>query len=332
MKRIVASLIAIGVLTVPWWVKSQYLLTLLNVIGVNVILALGLLFLFGYCGQLAVGQAAFFAIGAYASALLTTSARVDVWIGMLVGAVGAGVVAGLVGIPILRLKGHYFALATLGFGEIVSQVVLNWKEVTRGTDGVVNIPKPTIGSWTLSDAGELYYLIAAFVAILTLVAARIRHSRYGRAFLAVRSDPLAAEVAGLNVFSVKWLAFVLSAVYSGIAGALYAHTFSFISPEAFGLIVSINILAMVLIGGSAQIWGVIVGSVIVTGLPEMLRFTREYYMLIYGLGIVLFVIFLPAGISGYFGGVGGSQAAEKGREIRPTKLGPLSALLRVWSK
>jgi branched-chain amino acid transport system permease protein len=142
---------------------------------------------------------------------------------------------------------------------------------------------------------------------------------------------LAAEVAGLNVFSVKWLAFVLSAVYSGVAGAVYAHTFSFISPEAFGLIVSINILAMVLIGGSAQIWGVMVGSVIVTGLPEVLRFTREYYMLIYGLGIVLFVIFLPAGISGYLG-VRSSGTTEAGREIRSTRLGPLAALLRVRSK
>src|SRR5262245_46237146 len=331
MKRAFGCALAVAVLTVPWWVKSQYLLTLLNVIGVNIILALGLLFLFGYCGQLAVGQAAFFAIGAYASALLTTIAHVNVWLGMVVGALGAGVVAGLVGIPILRLRGHYFALATLGFGEIVSQIVLNWKEVTRGTDGVVNIPKPRIGAWTLSDGGELYYLIAAFVAILTLIAARIRESRYGRAFLAVRSDPLAAEVAGLNVFSVKWLAFVLSAIYSGIAGALYAHTFSFISPEAFGLIVSINILAMVLIGGSAQIWGVIVGSVIVTGLPEVLRFTREYYMLIYGLGIVLVVIFLPAGISGYFA-PDASRRAARSAEVGSTRFSSLSALLRARSK
>jgi len=286
-------------IALPWWIGSNYLLTLVNVIGVNMILALGLLFLFGYCGQLAVGQAAFFAVGAYASALLTTRLGLNVWLGMASGVVAAALLAGGVGVAILRLRGHYFALATLGLGEIVSQIILNWKEVTGGTDGVTGIPKPHVAAWALRSNTEFYYLILVLVALLTLVAARIRGSSIGRAFVAVRSDALAAEVAGLDVFRVKWLAFVLSAIYSGIAGAIYAHMFSFVSPEAFGLIVSINILAMVLIGGAGQLWGVLVGSVIVTGLPELLRFTREYYMLIYGIGLVIVVMFFPLGLSGH---------------------------------
>jgi branched-chain amino acid transport system permease protein len=312
--RLVA--IATGVvllLTLPWWIGSNYLLTLVNVIGVNMMLALGLLFLFGYCGQLAVGQAAFFAVGAYVSALLTTRAGVNVWLGMASGVTLAAVFAAVVGVAILRLRGHYFALATLGLGEIVAQVILNWKEVTGGTDGVTGIPKPDLVWWTLRSNAEFYYLILALVVGLTLAAARIRASRIGRAFVAVRSDPLAAEVAGLNVFRVKWTALVLSAVYSGIAGSVYAHMFSFVSPEAFGLIVSINILAMVLVGGAAQIWGVLVGSVVVTGLPELLRFTREYYMLIYGLGLIVVVMFFPLGLSGHFRWGRGAQARAAGR-------------------
>ncbi len=185
------------------------------------------------------------------------------------------------------------------FGQIVSQIILNWKEVTRGTDGVVNIPRPMIGGWTVASGADFYYLIAALVALLTFVAYRIRASRYGRAFVAIQSDALAAEVSGLNVFGVKWIAFVLSGVYAGIGGSVYAHMFSFISPEAFELIVSINVLAMVLVGGSARVWGVLVGSAIITGLPELLRFTREYYMMIYGLGMAAAVVFVPGGISGY---------------------------------
>jgi branched-chain amino acid transport system permease protein len=288
-------------LTLPWWIGSNYLLTLVNIIGVNMILALGLLFLFGYCGQLAVGQAGFFAVGAYVSALLTTRVGLNVWLGMITGVAAAALLAAGVGLAILRLRGHYFALATLGLGEIVAQVILNWKEVTGGTDGVTGIPKPAIGGWTLQSDADFYYLLLGLVGGLTLAARRIRVSRIGRSFIAVRSDALAAEVAGLDVFKVKWLAFVLSAVYSGIAGSVYAHMFSFVSPEAFGLIVSINILAMVLIGGAAQMWGVLVGSVIVSGLPELLRFTREYYMLIYGLGLVIVVMFFPLGLSGHLG-------------------------------
>ena len=300
MRRYVAALFGVVLLLgVPLLVSSQYLLTLINVAGVNMMLALGLLFLFGFCGQLSFCQAAFFAIGAYTSAILATKFELNVWLSMLCGTLAAGVFSAIVGIAILRLRSHYFALATLGLTQIVSQILLNWKVVTGGTDGIVKIPKPTILGWPLDSMTAFYYLILATVTMSALVAHHVRHSRYWRSFVAVRSDALAAEIAGLNVFATKLLAFILSAVYAGIGGALYAHMISFISPDAFDLVVSVNAFAMVLVGGTAKIWGVLVGSALVTCLPELLRFTHQYYMLLYGIGIALVVMFLPGGLSGY---------------------------------
>ncbi len=317
MRRLIVLAACAGMLAVPFWVRSRYVLDLINIAGINVILALGLLFIFGYCGQLALCQAAFFGIGAYTTALLTTGSGVNTWLGILAGAVVAGLVGAVVGLAILRLQGHYFALASFGFGEIASQIFLNWKEVTRGTDGILNIPKPRIGNWALASGLQFYYLVVVFVALLLLIAYRLRRSRYGRAFLAVRTNALAAEVAGLNVFFVRWIAFNLSAAYAGLAGALYAHMFSFISPEAFGFMVSVNAVAMVLIGGIVHVWGVVLGALSVTMLPEVLRFSREYYMLIYGLGLAAVVVFLPDGISGWVG-TGASKLGQTHRH-RVTK-------------
>jgi branched-chain amino acid transport system permease protein len=299
MKRaILLGVLGTILVSLPAWVESRYAIHLLNITGVNVVLALGLLFVFGYCGQIALCQAAFFGVGAYTSALLTTTFGANPWLGMLAAASVSGLVGAVVGAAILRLRGHYFALASFGFGEIASQVFLNWKDVTRGTDGILDIPKPSIGGWTLSTGADFYYLIVVLVCILGVVAYRIRRSRYGRAFLAVRNDALASNVAGLNVLRVKLTAFVLSAAYAGIAGGIYAHMFSFVSPESFGFMVSVNVMAMVLVGGIAHIWGVFIGALILTLLPEMLRFLQEYYMVIYGAGLAALVIFMPDGISG----------------------------------
>lgn len=307
-------------LAIPFLVHSQYALTLINVAGVNMLLAIGLLFLFGFCGQLAFCQAAFFGIGAYTSAILSIRAAVDVWLSMAVATMAAGVIAVAIGAAILRLRSHYFALATLGFSQIVSQILLNWKPVTGGTDGIVNIPKPAIGPFVFESTAAFYYLIFAMVALGVLLAYRLRHSKYGRFFIAVRSDALAAEVSGLDVFRIKLLAFVISAVYAGLGGAIYAHMFSFISPDAFDFVVSINVFAMVLIGGTAKIWGVLLGSILVTCLPEVLRFTREYYMLIYGVGIAIVVMFLPGGISGYVQALP-SRHARTHSQLEPSDAG-----------
>ncbi len=283
--------------SMPLWLTSAYLMQLVNVTGINVILALGLLFIFGYCGQLSLCQAAFFGVGAYTTALLTTGAGVNPWLGMASGAVVAGLLAAVVGTAILHLKGHYFALASFGFGEMTAQILLNWKALTGGTDGVLNIPKPAIFGFVLGTGPRFYYFILALIVILALVTHRINRSRYGRAFLAVRSDPLAAQASGLDVFDTKRLAFILSGVYGGIGGAVYAHLFSFISPDVFGFMVSVNILVILLIGGTGHLWGVLVGSLIVTALPEALRFSQQYYMLFYGALITAVVVLLPGGIS-----------------------------------
>lgn len=298
MKRVTVFLVlGIALASVPLWLTSPYLMQLANIAGINAILALGLLFIFGYCGQLSLCQAAFFGIGAYTTALLTTGVGISPWLGMASGAILSAIVAAAVGTAILRLRGHYFALASFGFGEMTAQILLNWKAVTRGTDGVLNIPKPNFLGFELTTGPHFYYFILCLTLALALVAHRIYHSRYGRAFLAVRSDPLAAQASGIDVLSTKRLAFILSGIYGGIGGAVYAHLFSFISPDVFGFMVSVNILAILLMGGTGQLWGVFVGSVIVTTLPEALRFSQQYYMLFYGGLITAVVVLLPGGIS-----------------------------------
>lgn len=296
---IAIGVLAIALLISPFVIGSQYAMTLINVTGIHTISALGLLFLYGFCGQLSFCQAAFFAVGAYVSSLLSIRYGINVWLAMLCGALSGSIAGMLVGSAILRLRSHYFALATLGVSQIVSEIILNWKEVTGGTDGIINIPKPTILGYQVESLTAFFYLIVIVLGILMLIAFRLRYSRIGRAFIAVRSDSLAAELSGINVYRTKLLAFTLSALYAGIAGAMYAHMFSFISPGAFDLLESINAFAMVLVGGTASVFGPLIGSIVITILPEALRFTHEYYMLIYGLGLALLIMFLPGGVTGY---------------------------------
>lgn len=291
-------LLALLVVSLPFYVKSDYMMFNINMAGIYILLTLSLNFVLGYIGLISIGHAGFFAIGAYISAGLTVGLYQSFWVGL----VGAGLISALVGIivgfPALRLKGHYFVLVTLGFGEIVRLVLLNWKSVTRGTDGIVNIPAPVLGPISFDNKAQYYYLILFFVLLASGVSWRIKNSKFGRSFLAIKSSELAAEVMGVNTTETKMLAFSLSAFFAGIAGSLYAHLFSFISPEVFTVEESVLILCMLLVGGSGSILGAIVGAVFLVFLQEWLRFLKEYYMILFGAGIVAVMVFMPSGIVG----------------------------------
>ena len=246
------ALLGLAVLAYPWLAPSDYLLRVGNVVLVYAILALGLNFTVGWTGQVSLGHAGFWGIGAYTTAILTAKlAAWSPWGAMAVGATLAGLTGVLLGLPTLRIKGHYLALATIGFAEVVQLVFSNWRPVTGGADGISGIPLLAIGPFAFDTERREFYLLLVAVALLTVGAARIRDSGFGRAFMAVRDNELAADVAGVPTTSVKTLAFALGAAYAGLAGSLYAHLLRYVSPDVFGFEQSLLMLSMLVIGGLA---------------------------------------------------------------------------------
>lgn len=299
-RNILTTLICITVaIIVPFFFKdSRYYMNLLNFAGIFIILTYSLNFIHGYLGLISIGQAGFFAIGAYITAGLTMGPGLNYFPSLIIGAIGAGLVGGLLGFPAARIGGHYFVLITMGFGEIVRLVILNWKEVTNGTNGINNIPPPQLGPMIFDSRFSYYYLVLVFVILTMLVTVSLRRSKFGRAMLSVKVGELAANVMGVNPLTTKAINIAMSGFFAGLAGGLYASYIGSISPEAFDVMLSIDILTMTIIGGSGTIAGPIIGSLFLVFLKEWLRFIQEYYMIIYGAGIVLVMIFMPSGLVG----------------------------------
>lgn len=287
------------VVLLPHLMSSDYGKQLLNQALIYVVIVVGYNFVTGDVGQLSMAQQGFFAIGAYTTALLTTSAGWPWWAALVASICVTGFVGAVVGIPTLRVRGQYLIMVTMGFSEIVRLIALNWGGLTGGASGVTKIPSPSIGGWQFNTKTSIYYLFLAMAIIMILVAWRVRKTKYGRAFLSIRDGELAADVMGLNTTYVKVVAFFLSAVFAGVGGNMFASSFGYISPDTFGLSQTVLILAMLLLGGEGSVAGAVVGAIILTYLPELLRFAHGYYLLVYGLMIVLITLFLPGGVVGY---------------------------------
>lgn len=292
----------IGILALPWGVDSNYYLRLINMALIYSILAVSLNIVLGYAGQIALGHAAFFGIGAYTAAVLTAGeSGLLFWPAFIAAGALTGVSGLVIGIPTLRLKGHYLALATLGFGEIMKVIFFNWSVVTRGMDGISGIPAPSLGFLSLKNDQTYYYLLAAVLALILIACWRLERSKYGRRLAAIRDAEMAAGTSGIHVPQLKIIAFVLSAVVAGFGGSLYAHLVTFVSPDSFTFDVTAQLLSMVVIGGIGTTGGPVLGAFVLTFLPEMLRVSKAYYMLIYGFGLAALIIFLPMGLMGLVG-------------------------------
>ncbi len=285
---------------VPLLVDSRYYLRLINVAFIYIIIVTGFNILYGLAGQLSFGHAGFFAIGAYSVGVATVQYGLSPWIGFALAIVLSALAGIAVGVPTLRVKGHYLALATIAFGEIVRQILLNWEKVTRGYNGIIGIPPLEVGAWAIKGERSLYYLILVLVVVAMVVGERVKHSSYGRAMIAIKSSEVATEVMGVHTTQIKVLAFALSAIYAGIAGAMYAFVFGYISPDAFEFHVSVTIVAMLLVGGAGSTAGAALGASLLTLLPEVLRVGERYYMLIYGFIFLAILVFLPGGIVSLF--------------------------------
>jgi len=288
----------------PLCIHNNYYLSVLAFVAINTILAVGLNLLMGYAGQVSLGHAAFFGLGAYSSAILTTQYHVSPWLALLAGLVVTSSIALLIGIPCLRLTGHYLAMATLGFGWIVYIVMVHWSALTGGTSGIEQIPKLAIGSLVFGDDTSRLYLTWTVAILLLALSANIVNSRVGRALRALHSGEMAAASLGVNPARYKVQVFVLSAAYASIAGSLYAHTVNFISPSSFGFVFSVELVVMVVIGGMASVWGAPIGAGAITLLAEWLRSVgeavpvfKEFDVIAHGAILILVMIFMPAGLT-----------------------------------
>lgn len=277
---------------------NRYGIDIAIITGIYIILALGLNIVVGLAGLLALGYIAFYAVGAYTFAILSTQYHLSFWLTLPLGGVLAAGFGLLLGIPTLRLRGDYLAVVTLGFGEITRIVLNNWDRVTGGPNGIMGIGRPDLFGYRFNTLEAYYYLIVVIVLFTAIAVKRLNESRIGRAWMAIREDEVAAEAMGINTTAMKLLAFSLGAAIAGIAGVFYAAKMSFVSPESFTFLESIIILCMVVLGGIGTIPGVIVGAVVIIVLPESLREFQDYRMLLFGASMVLMMVFRPQGLLG----------------------------------
>jgi branched-chain amino acid transport system permease protein len=285
----------VGALLILPFGLDAYALDVTTLAALYIVLALGLNLVVGQTGLLHLGYVAFYALGAYTYALLSIHFQVSFWLGLLMGASTAAAFGFILGLPVLRLRGDYLAIVTLGFGEITRLVLNNWDSLTRGPNGLLGIGRPALGEFVFRDPMALYYLFLALGLFTIFVMARLQHSRIGRAWIAIREDELAAETAGVPVVRLKLLAFTLGAAWAGLAGVFFAAKITFITPESFTFMESVIILCMVVLGGMGSIPGVVLGAVILVLLPEALREVQLYRMLLFGALMTAMMVFRPQG-------------------------------------
>lgn len=295
------------------FISSPYALYVINTMGIAAIAAIGLNILIGYTGQISLGHGAFFGVGAYSAAILATSLGLPFWISVFTAGLITAFVGMVFGIPSLRLKHLYLTIATLAGQFIIEYVLMHWESLTGGPEGII-LPESTLFGVSLSDDRRFFYVIFACFTLMTWIAANLVRSRYGRAFVAIRDNDRAAEGMGIPIFRYKLLSFAISSFYAGFAGGLWAYYTISITPEPFALFLSIEYIAMIIIGGLGSICGAVFGAIFITMLNEILSRATEFIMnidafggfgltiaplraFVFGLSIVLFIIFEPRGLA-----------------------------------
>ncbi len=300
--RVIGIVLGILFLLLLPWMAGQFLSQALFMVGLYVMMGLGLNIVVGYAGLLDLGYVAFFAIGAYVMGLFTSTgplgmSGLNFWATLPI-AVLIGLLMGvLLGFPVLRMRGDYLAIVTLGFGEIIrilatSDWLSSWE---GGPQGILHIPNPSFFGNIMEQPQEMYYLVIAGSLLIAFVTIRLKDSRLGRQWMAMREDEDVAEAMGINLVQTKLLAFSVGAGFSAMAGAIFAARLGNIFPHSFNLIVSINALSLIIVGGLGSIPGVIVGSLILVGMPELLREFTEYRFLMYGILLIIMMLFRPEG-------------------------------------
>jgi branched-chain amino acid transport system permease protein len=296
MKNLPLCVFSLVVFVLPIALGNNYYLMALNIAALNVIIVIGLNLLMGYAGQISLGHAAFFGFGAYLSAILTTAYGFPAWPTILFAmAITAGI-AYTIGIPTLKLEGHYLVMATLGFNVIVYIIMIQLSAVTGGPSGFAGIPRLYISEFVFDSDRKIYYLFwAVSIGVMALSLNLIR-SRAGRAMAALSHNEIAARCTGIDTETYKVKIFVISAAMASLAGSLYAHYITFISPGSFSIFFSLQAVTMVLVGGMGSLWGSVFGAIFLTLLPEILHGVKEYNVLVYGFILMAVLMFFPKGL------------------------------------
>ena len=297
-RALLAFLAAVAV--VPWLLPNQYLVHVVVLAGLYVILAVGLNLVMGYANQVSLGHAGFYGLGAYVSAVLSVRYGLSPWLGMPIAAVATGALAYVVGIPTLRLTSYYLGMATLGIGVVLQLAFVQLHGITGGSSGLAGILPWDLGPVRFTTSTQHYLLVWTFAGAALWVARNLVNSRVGRVLRALGESLAAAEAMGVDTAAEKRRVFVLSAVYASVAGSLYAHYITVISPEIYSFLFSVVLVLMVAIGGIGLYWGAVVGAVLLTILPEALRKFGDWEVPLYGLALIVVILFLPRGIAGLF--------------------------------
>jgi len=276
--------------------SNPYNLGLSNLIAIYTMVVLGLNLFIGYAGQISLGHAAFFAIGAYGSAIGTTTLGGPAWPVMAAVALITAVIALAVGVPALKLTGHYLAMATLGFNIVVYTILVQWDAVTGGPSGFAGVPYLSIGAVVFDNEIHFHYLVWSFAVLALLACLNLVRSGVGRGLAALAEDETAASALGVDIRRAKVKVFVLSAVLASVAGSLFAHCYAFVSPDSFNIFVSVDFVIMVVVGGMGSIWGTLFGTAFITLLPEWIEALEAYKDILHGLILVVILLFMPQGL------------------------------------
>ncbi|WP_408955090.1 branched-chain amino acid ABC transporter permease [Natroniella sp. ANB-PHB2] len=295
IKRSTLFVIILAILIPPVLQVPNYLMSTINMILIYSMVAVGMNLLLGFAGQISLGHAAFVAIGAYTSAFVTMDLGLPFLVGLLAAIIVTAFFGFLLGIPALKLEGHYLAIATLGFGVAVYQILINWSGFSGGSRGRTLLGAEIFG-FNFNTHMRSYYLALVLLLVMIFLVKNLLDTKSGRALIALRDSPIAARTVGVDTAYYKTVAFIISAIFAGVAGVVYAHSIGYISPYEFELLMSIDFFVMVIIGGIASIKGSIYGAIFMVMIPELFSRVRNVPLIIMGLAIVLIVHFAPRGI------------------------------------
>jgi branched-chain amino acid transport system permease protein len=297
IKSWLASLIVlIGILAIALISNSNYLYNVLCQIVCYFIVCVGLNFITGLTGQPMMGMAGVFALGSYTAGILTTKLGFTAWMAIPF-VLFVGLIVGVVlGYPSLRIEGVYLSLTTIAFSEIVRILITNATRITGGGTGIKSIPNYFLFGYELIHNRDKLFLMIVVAVVISIIATRLIRSRWGRCFVAIRDNIEAVPSCGINVTTIKLVAFILATMIGSLAGGLYAHLFNYINPATYNQMLSVNFVSMLVIGGMGSVWGCLLGSAVVVYLPELLRFTGNYYDFAYALIVLAFIVLMPGGL------------------------------------
>jgi branched-chain amino acid transport system permease protein len=311
-----AILLFLGLYPVTFGATSPYHCAIMIVLGIYVILAVSLDLLTGFAGQISLGHAAFYAIGAYASGILTATYQMSPMVAMAVGACLTGSIAAILGWSVLALKGYYLAMATMGLTAITHTVIIGWQSVTGGASGLRDVPPFSVFGLALDSYAHYYYVVWIIAVLVIACCLAIVRSPMGRTLMALHSDEAAASTLGINCAFHKTCTFVTSAVFASLAGSLYAHYMGFLAPDDFSIFTSVHILIMVFLGGVGTIYGAALGAIFLKLLPELTHTFQDYELLGNGIILILVLVFMPQGLWGLLSMAGRKAMRLSGRTPR----------------